>query len=78
VTHFYVLLLALGIGVIAGLRSFTAPAVVAPRLCTTVWAPATSSETGAARDPVAPIGPVNVSNCRKEPRYVPLSPSRPS
>ena len=27
-THFYVLLLALGIGVIAGLRSFTAPAVV--------------------------------------------------
>ena len=28
-THFYVLLLALGIGVIAGLRSFTAPAVVA-------------------------------------------------
>jgi uncharacterized membrane protein len=29
VTHFYVLLLALGIGVIAGLRSFTAPAVVA-------------------------------------------------
>jgi uncharacterized membrane protein len=29
VTHFYVLLLALGIGFIAGLRSFTAPAVVA-------------------------------------------------
>jgi uncharacterized membrane protein len=29
VTHFYVLLLALGIGVIAGLRSMTAPAVVA-------------------------------------------------
>jgi uncharacterized membrane protein len=29
VTHFYVLLLALGIGVIAGLRSLTAPAVVA-------------------------------------------------
>jgi uncharacterized membrane protein len=29
VTHFYVLLLALGIGVVAGLRSFTAPAVVA-------------------------------------------------
>ena len=28
-THFYVLLLALGIGVIAGLRTFTAPAVVA-------------------------------------------------
>ncbi|HEY9303799.1 MAG TPA: DUF4126 family protein [Mycobacterium sp.] len=28
-THFYVLLLALGIGVIAGLRSLTAPAVVA-------------------------------------------------
>ena len=28
-THFYVLLLALGIGVVAGLRSFTAPAVVA-------------------------------------------------
>jgi uncharacterized membrane protein len=28
-THFYVLLLALGIGVIAGLRSFTAPAIVA-------------------------------------------------
>ena len=28
-THFYVLLLALGIGVIAVLRSFTAPAVVA-------------------------------------------------
>jgi uncharacterized membrane protein len=28
-THVYVLLLALGIGVIAGLRSFTAPAVVA-------------------------------------------------
>ena len=28
-THFYVLLLALGIGVIAGLRPFTAPAVVA-------------------------------------------------
>ena len=28
-THFYVLLLALGIGFIAGLRSFTAPAVVA-------------------------------------------------
>jgi uncharacterized membrane protein len=28
VTHFYVLLLALGIGFIAGLRSFTAPAVV--------------------------------------------------
>jgi uncharacterized membrane protein len=28
-THFYVLLLALGIGVIAGLRSFTAPTVVA-------------------------------------------------
>lgn len=28
-THFYVLLLALGIGVIAGLRSMTAPAVVA-------------------------------------------------
>ncbi len=28
-THFYVLLLALGIGIIAGLRSFTAPAVVA-------------------------------------------------
>ena len=27
-THFYVLLLALGIGVIAGLRAFTAPAVV--------------------------------------------------
>ncbi len=27
-THFYVLLLALGIGVIAGLRTFTAPAVV--------------------------------------------------
>jgi uncharacterized membrane protein len=27
-THFYVLLLALGIGVVAGLRSFTAPAVV--------------------------------------------------
>jgi uncharacterized membrane protein len=29
VTHFYVLLLALGIGFIAGLRSLTAPAVVA-------------------------------------------------
>jgi uncharacterized membrane protein len=29
VTHFYVLLLALGIGVVAGLRSMTAPAVVA-------------------------------------------------
>jgi uncharacterized membrane protein len=29
VTHVYVLLLALGIGVVAGLRSFTAPAVVA-------------------------------------------------
>ena len=28
-THFHVLLLALGIGVIAGLRTFTAPAVVA-------------------------------------------------
>ncbi len=28
-THFYVLLLALGIGVVAGLRSMTAPAVVA-------------------------------------------------
>ena len=28
-THFYVLLLALGIGVIAGLRSLTAPAIVA-------------------------------------------------
>ena len=28
-THFYVLLLALGIGVIAGLRSFTPPAAVA-------------------------------------------------
>lgn len=28
-THFYVLLLALGIGVVAGLRSLTAPAVVA-------------------------------------------------
>ena len=28
-THFYVLLLALGIGVVAGLRTFTAPAVVA-------------------------------------------------
>lgn len=28
-THFYVLLIALGIGFIAGLRSFTAPAVVA-------------------------------------------------
>jgi len=27
-THFYVLLLALGIGVIAGLRTFTAPAVM--------------------------------------------------
>ena len=27
-THFYVLLLALGIGVIAGLRSLTAPAVI--------------------------------------------------
>ncbi|WP_343708422.1 DUF4126 family protein [Mycobacterium sp.] len=27
-THFYVLLVALGIGVIAGLRTFTAPAVV--------------------------------------------------
>ena len=27
-THFYVLLLALGIGVIAGLRTFTAPAVL--------------------------------------------------
>jgi uncharacterized membrane protein len=27
-THFYALLLALGIGVVAGLRSFTAPAVV--------------------------------------------------
>jgi uncharacterized membrane protein len=27
-THFYVLLLALGIGVIAGLRTFTAPAVI--------------------------------------------------
>ena len=27
-THFYVLLLALGIGVIAGLRSMTAPAVI--------------------------------------------------
>jgi uncharacterized membrane protein len=29
VTHFYVLLLALGIGFVAGLRSLTAPAVVA-------------------------------------------------
>jgi uncharacterized membrane protein len=29
VTHFYVLLIALGIGVVAGLRSLTAPAVVA-------------------------------------------------
>jgi uncharacterized membrane protein len=29
VTHFYVLLLALGVGFIAGLRSLTAPAVVA-------------------------------------------------
>jgi uncharacterized membrane protein len=29
VTHFYVLLLALGIGVVAGLRSLTPPAVVA-------------------------------------------------
>ncbi len=28
-THFYVLLLALGIGIVAGLRSLTAPAVVA-------------------------------------------------
>lgn len=28
-THFYVLLLALGIGVVAGLRTFTAPTVVA-------------------------------------------------
>lgn len=27
-THFYVLLLALGIGVVAGLRTFTAPAVI--------------------------------------------------